>query len=167
MRNKRTITKKIHFRQGRGSRKVMETGEAPNVDAPAPIPRISRLLALAIQMQGYVARGEVTDYADLARLAHVTRARITQLMNLLLLASDIQEEILFMIVDSPAITERSLRPITAIPDWSRQRAAWKKMRREFPAGNTKLQPDPGHGHAPCPPESGAALSPLVPWAPAP
>ena len=67
-------------------------------DEPAeslrPIARISRLMALAIKFQDVVDRGEVTDYADLARLGHVTRARLTQIMNLLHLAPEIQEEIL-------------------------------------------------------------------------
>jgi hypothetical protein len=36
-----------------------------------------------------IERGEVRDYADLARLGYVTRARLTQIMNLLLLAPDI------------------------------------------------------------------------------
>ena len=51
---------------------------------PAPIPRISRLMALAIKFQDMVDQGEVNDYADLARLGYVTRARLTQIMNLLL-----------------------------------------------------------------------------------
>ncbi len=37
---------------------------------------------------------EVRDYADLARLGYVTRARLTQIMNLLLLAPDIQDALL-------------------------------------------------------------------------
>ena len=58
------------------------------------IPRITRLMALAIKFQDMVDRGEVRDYADLARLGYVTRARLTQIMNLLLLAPEIQEQIL-------------------------------------------------------------------------
>ncbi len=60
------------------------------------IPRISRLMALAIKMQGMVDRGEVKDYAELARLAQVTRARITQIMNLNLLSPQLQEWLLFL-----------------------------------------------------------------------
>jgi hypothetical protein len=58
--------------------------------APAPprIPRITRLMALAIKFQAMIDRGEVKDYADLARLGIVTRARITQIMNLSLLAPE-------------------------------------------------------------------------------
>lgn len=43
---------------------------------------------------------DARDYADLARLGHVTRPRLTQIMELFLLAPDIQEEILFL----PAVT---------------------------------------------------------------
>jgi len=41
-----------------------------------------------------VDQGEMRDYADVARLGYVTRARLTQIMNLLLLAPDIQEALL-------------------------------------------------------------------------
>ncbi len=57
---------------------------------PGNMPRISRLTALAIRFEGLVRRGDLRDYADLARLGCVTRARITQIMNLLHLAPDIQ-----------------------------------------------------------------------------
>ncbi|MDM8004641.1 MAG: hypothetical protein QUV05_00600, partial [Phycisphaerae bacterium] len=63
---------------------------------PGNIPRVSKLMALAIRYDRLVSRGEVRDYADLARLGYVTRARITQIMNLLNLAPDIQEAILFL-----------------------------------------------------------------------
>ncbi len=43
-----------------------------------------------------IREGVVTDYAELARLGHVTRARVTQIMNLLHLAPDIQETLLFL-----------------------------------------------------------------------
>jgi hypothetical protein len=55
-----------------------------------------------------IERGEVRDYADLARLGYVTRARLTQIMNLLLLAPDIQERVLFGLL-SVGSKERTLR----------------------------------------------------------
>jgi len=76
-----TITKQVHFRHGRGTRKVLKEGDAPKTRALGSVPRVSRLMALAIHMQELVDSGEVTDYAELARLAHVSRARITQIMN--------------------------------------------------------------------------------------
>jgi len=81
-------------------------------------------MALAIKFDGLVARGEVRDYADLARLGFVTRARITQLMNLLNLAPDIQEEILFLPATTEGrdpISERGLRNLTGVESWARQR----------------------------------------------
>lgn len=53
-------------------------------------------MALAIRFEGLIADGTVSDYSELAELAQVSRARITQIMNLLLLAPDIQEKLLFM-----------------------------------------------------------------------
>ncbi len=95
-----TFQCKVHFTQARRGRKQMAVGEAP---APAPVPlgrvpRIARLMALAIRFERLLADGEVHDYADLARLGHVTRARVTQIMNLLNLAPDIQEELLYQVV---------------------------------------------------------------------
>jgi len=93
--------------------------------SPARIPRISRLMALAIKFQEMVDRGEVRDYADLARLGYVTRARITQIMNLLNLAPDIQEELLDLAGagENRALAERQIRSITKIvpsskPTWA-------------------------------------------------
>jgi len=94
------------------------------------IPRVSRLMALAIKFDGLVRCGEIRDYADLARLGYVTRARITQIMNLLNLAPDIQEEILFLprtVKGRDPIRERDVRPIAAVPHWHRQRKMWAKL----------------------------------------
>ena len=38
------------------------------------IPRVAKLLALAIRFEKLVKRGDIQDYADLARLGFVTRA---------------------------------------------------------------------------------------------
>jgi len=96
-----------------------------HTDSPSRIPRISRLMALAIKFQEMVDRGEVRDYADLARLGCVTRARITQIMNLLNLAPDLQEQILFA-GDAQGRGaqpfERKLRPIVLAVDWPTQRS---------------------------------------------
>ena len=125
-----TITRQVHFRHGRDGRKVLKEGEAPKVEAAPSVPRISRLMGLAIHMQELVDKGEVADYADLARLAHVTRSRITQIMKLLHLAPDIQEELLQPLSNAgnPAIHERMIRPIVAIPDWRKQRRMWHETK---------------------------------------
>ncbi len=67
------------------------------------------------------------DYAELAALSHVSRARITQIMDLLLLAPDIQEEILHLprtVVGRDPIRETHLRPIVRVPEWKKQRRMW-------------------------------------------
>src|SRR6266852_4399183 len=86
--------------------------------------------ALAIKFQDMVDRGEVRDYADLARLGYVSRARITQIMNLLNLAPDIQEEILRLdaSVENAALAERQIRSISKIVPWAIQRRAWRESR---------------------------------------
>jgi hypothetical protein len=125
-----TITKQVHFRHGRARKKVLKEGEAPKAQPLGSVPRISRLMALAIHMQELVDAGEVADYADLARLAHVSRARITQIMNLLHLAPDIQEELLFLPPTDGGrapIREHMIRPLAAIPDWRKQRRLWKDL----------------------------------------
>jgi hypothetical protein len=81
-------------------------------------------MALAIKFQDMVDRGEVRDYADLARLGYVTRARITQIMNLLNLAPGIQEEILMLGDHSPGIFERQMRAVVKELLWPEQLRRW-------------------------------------------
>lgn len=81
-------------------------------------------MALAIRFDKLIRSGEVSDYAELARLGHVSRARITQIMNFLNLAPDIQEELLFLPrtqLDRDPVREHHIRPIIATLDWSDRR----------------------------------------------
>jgi len=87
------------------------------------IPRVARLMALAIKLDGLIRTGEVTNQRHLAAIAHVTPARVSQIMNLLHLAPALQEELLFL---PPAtrgkdvITERQLRTIISRISWREQ-----------------------------------------------
>ena len=77
--------------------------------------------ALHLKIDELIREGVVTDQAGLSRLGHVTRARLTQIMNLLSLAPDIQEQLLFLpslARGRNLITERVLRPIAAAPSWA-------------------------------------------------
>src|SRR2546426_846233 len=58
------------------------------------VPKITRLLVLGHHFERLVREGAVKDYAGIARLTGLTRARVTQIVNLTLLAPDIQEAIL-------------------------------------------------------------------------
>jgi hypothetical protein len=87
-------------------------------------------MALAIRLDQLIRDGLMTDQAELARLGHVTRARLTQIMNLLFLAPDIQEEILFLPTFEHGrnpLTERQLRPIAATLCWRKQRRMWNVL----------------------------------------
>ena len=94
-------------------------------EAAARTPRVTRLMALAVKYQEMVDRGELRDYADIARLGYVSRARITQIMNLANLAPDIQEELLFPACSLP--TERRLRQLTRLIGWAEQRLSWRDL----------------------------------------
>ena len=111
--------------------KVRTEGPSPEPlqpKTPNRLPRITRLMALAIKFQEMVDRGEVRDYADLARLGHVSRVRMSQIMNLFHLAPTIQENILF---DSRfaacCASERSVRKITSLALWVDQLNTWKAL----------------------------------------
>jgi hypothetical protein len=87
-------------------------------------------MALAIRFEKLVRDGRVRDYADLARLGNVSRARLTQIMNLLNLAPDIQEDILFLPRTDRGfdpIPERRIRAIASEPDWRKQRRLWRTL----------------------------------------
>lgn len=69
-----------------------------------------RLLIQAHRLQRVLDRGgEAADLADLARRFRLSRARVTQVMDLKLLAPDIQQEILFL-----APIPRGGEPLNAI-----------------------------------------------------
>jgi len=105
------------------------TPAGPKLAEPPRVPRIARLMALAVKFQDMVERGEVRDYADLARLGFVSRARITQIMNMLNLAPDIQEELLtsWTLVAQADVRERGLRQVTAVVGWVDQRRLWNEQ----------------------------------------
>lgn len=94
------------------------------------IPRLARLMALAIKFDTLIRQGIIRDYADLAHLGHVSRARITQIMNLLHLAPDIQEQLLNLRpnrLGHAPICERHTRRIASLTHWPEQRRTWQKM----------------------------------------
>ena len=107
----------------------------PPVVRPEPtarVPRVCRLLALAHAVDDAIRRGEVADLADAARAFGLTRARVTQLMNLTLLAPEIQEAIVSLPAVASgrdAVSERALRTIAAEPVWERQAAMWTALTR--------------------------------------
>ena len=111
-----------------------------NADRPASaaslastrVPRLARLLALAWHIDGLVRAGTLASYAAAARLGHVSRARLSQIVSLLNLAPDLQEHVLFL--QRPRrgrarLTVRQVLSVSAVLDWSEQRRRWRRLRR--------------------------------------
>jgi hypothetical protein len=114
---------------GRGRRKERRCG-AESAAPAGRVPRVARLMALALRFEELVRTGQVASYRELASLGHVTRARISQIMNLLGLAPDLQEALLFL---PPTLRGRDpiiladVMPIAATLDWRKQRRLWRKL----------------------------------------
>lgn len=118
-----TVKRKAKFSVGkrRGASGALVAGR---------IPRVARLMALAIRFDQLIREGVVTDQAELARLGHVSRGRVTQIMDLLTLAPEVQEALLFLPVairGRQVVTERSLRTISSSASWRRQRYEWSRL----------------------------------------
>jgi len=108
------------------AKEVAFAPEAKRKEKLRPL-RVARMLALAHECEALITARVVADRAELAGVLGFTRARVTQLMDLTLLAPDIQEEILVAEVEPGRdwVTERSLRHLVATGSWSAQREAWR------------------------------------------
>ena len=144
-----TVTRSIRFTtKERRKRAVVATSrdaspltpEHPRGKAAAPdaiegrVPRVARLMALAIRFDQLLRDGIVANQTDLARLARVTQPRMTQILNLLHLVLDIQEAVLMLppTLDGRAvISERDVRPIAGLASWPSQRARWLDLAARF------------------------------------
>jgi hypothetical protein len=120
-------------RRAKGAKRVVkgDPGATPKPVVLGRIPRISKLMALAIRWEGLIRSGQLKDYAEIATLTHVSRARVTQIMNLNLLAPDIQEELLFLPrveAGRDSLALRNLQRLSLCSDWSQQRTQWRFIR---------------------------------------
>jgi hypothetical protein len=124
-----TVTRRLHFGNGTRQRLKIKSGQSPKRPTTRT-PHISRLMALAIHFQGMLDDGHVSDLATLARWGKVSRARMTQIMNLLYLAPDIQERLLSLPQTSKGkdvISCAKLQKVALEPDWGRQRAMFAEL----------------------------------------
>jgi hypothetical protein len=119
-----TVQQKLSLTTIRKGRKRLETRDTEKPARPVgSIPRISRLMALAIKYQGMLDRGEVAGVTELAKLCHVTQPRMTQILNLNCLSPSIQEKLLFLPESSSGkskMHERALRFACTLIDWESQ-----------------------------------------------
>jgi hypothetical protein len=116
-------------RRATGLKSDARVGNGHTSEPAMRVPRVARLLALALECEALLGSGAVHSYAELARLGHVSRARLTQIMHLLHLAPDLQEQILFL--DSrrgtPRLRKAQLRSIRQHIDWDKQRELWREL----------------------------------------
>jgi hypothetical protein len=98
---------------------------------PGRVPRVARWLALAIRLEADLAAGTIADAASVARAWQVSRARVSQVLNLALLAPAIQEAVLFLprvTAGRDPVTLGDLQPVALTPDWADQRKLFGKLR---------------------------------------
>lgn len=101
----------------------------PPPPKPAPVHRpakVAQMLALAHHLQRAIDRGDVADRAAVARRLGLTRARVTQLLDLLILAPDLQVAVLALeaVDGAEPLAERTLRAVAHAGTWAEQRGAW-------------------------------------------
>lgn len=127
-----TVKKQVFFTHSeRGRRRMEDRLRASQTVPPGRVPRVSRVMALAIEFDRLLREGVVRNTTELAQLTHVTQPRITQVMQLLHLAPDIQEELLFLPLVSQGrdpINEKQLRRVCAKIDWREQRHFWAQLK---------------------------------------
>ncbi|MEQ9205892.1 MAG: hypothetical protein RLN78_00835 [Phycisphaerales bacterium] len=133
--NRVSVTRMVQFAiKGRRKRVVDDEDGEISARATGRVPRVSKLMALAIRYDGLLRDGTVQNQTELAHLAQVTQPRMTQIMNLLHLSPVIQEEILMLPAQERGrdrITERDLRPLTRVHSWEVQLYRWNNMKRCF------------------------------------
>ncbi|MBY0310733.1 MAG: hypothetical protein K2W85_01545 [Phycisphaerales bacterium] len=127
------MTYEVHFTASRHGRKELREGPEPAVPlvvAEARPARVARLIALAHRIERLVRSGDLRDYAQAARAAGITRARASQIVDLTLLAPDLQERLLLMERrdgEPEPLGEQDLRPIVRMPDWAEQRRVFESL----------------------------------------
>ena len=119
----------VHFQTGHRGRRHLRKGASSKEPGPPNehLPRLTRLLALAHRWNSLIEEGVVANYSEIARMMGLSRARVTQIMDLLYLAPEIQEKILLRGEDkSEMVSERTLRSIIRLPIWKEQSKMWKE-----------------------------------------
>jgi hypothetical protein len=90
-------------------------------------PGIRKTLVLAHQIKKLVEDKKIAHPRDVCPWTNIQETRLDQIMNMLFLSPSIQREILS---DNPAIsnlTERGIRPLTAITEWDLQTQKWQEL----------------------------------------
>ena len=119
----------VYFTRGPCGHCELKTGEPPPANLER-LQRVTKLMALAIHFDQLIQDGVVEDQGEIARLGHVTPARLSQIMGMLSLAPEIQEAILFLPrlhEGRDMVVEREVRRIARVMDWGVQREALERF----------------------------------------
>jgi len=120
----------VSFSKVQHGRRQITSSNRPSCPQPVGrVPRVARMLALAHHFDRLIAQGVVKDYAEIARLTQLSRARVTQIMTLKFLAPDIQEEIAWLPNSrgKDELLEKAVRRIALLPEWAQQQFYWQQL----------------------------------------
>ena len=126
---------RYHFQVLRPGRS-RKTFAATALPLGAALPRITRLMALAIKLDRLLQQRPDLDGVELARRGSISRSRLTQILNLLHLAPDIQERLLWLppvARGREVISEKTLRRLAGEYHWERQRERYEQLLSGRPA----------------------------------
>ena len=126
------VKRKVAFQGEAHKRRDVAKAARATLAQSGRVPRIAQLVALARRMQSMLESRQVESFQQLAELGRISQPRMTQIVSLLLLAPDIQEELLYLpevVQGKAAIHERLLRPLTTELDWRVQKRMWARIRK--------------------------------------
>lgn len=113
----------VHFAPCSSSHRILRNGRQPSHSKSTRLPRVTRLMALAVKYERLLADGTVGTHKELAALAGVERSHISTILRFRLLAPTIQEWLLNLPETEKGkdpIGMIQLRSIAAIPSWDKQ-----------------------------------------------
>ncbi|MBC2593531.1 hypothetical protein H5P28_04575 [Ruficoccus amylovorans] len=111
------------------SRRRRHAETTPICQERSPV-RLSRLMALAIRFEDMLREEDVVGYSELSARYGVDRGRISRIMNLRLLATDLQEKLLSLEDGETELSLKRLLPVCKLPMWSEQRVAFAVVYKE-------------------------------------
>ena len=94
------------------------------------VPRISRLMALAIRMEQLLREGSVASSRALAEAGQISLPRLSQILRLADLAPSIQEQLLLLPPTrsgADPVTETDLRKLAKVMDWESQQKQFRLL----------------------------------------
>lgn len=124
----------VHLSPGNCGHQQIKRGKKPKHAKPSRLPRITKLMALAIKYEQLLDSGQVSGQDALARLAGIDRSLMSRILRLRLLSPQIQEQLLNLPETTKGREELGLTkliPLTRIHSWSKQETAFAELLRDL------------------------------------